>query len=77
MMRAEVVQAAWGLLVPLRKKNKSLILYAEGLKELLTLWNVFESKVPFMENGNFFAISQDLIPHVFFCGQLSLIWTGA
>jgi len=37
----------------LRGKKKRLILYAEGLKELLTLWNVFENKVLFMESGIF------------------------
>lgn len=45
--------------------GESLILYAEGLKELLTLWNAFENKVLFMESGIFFTISQDLISHVF------------
>lgn len=53
-MRAEGGTGSLGAVSPtLREKNKSLILYAEGLKELLTLWNVFENKVPFMESGIF------------------------
>lgn len=50
-----VVQAVWGLRAYSGEEKKPcLTLYAEGLKELLTLWNVFGNKVLFRESGFFF-----------------------
>lgn len=42
-----------GAVSPTLGEKNSLILNAEGLKLLLTLWNVFENKVLFMESGIF------------------------